>query len=98
MLAERKVTRFMMRDIQSYNAFCTKLEYGIHRKIPSNLISGANSFFVILLVTRFLQNTVELLWNPNRITPFFNDNKKMKCPFILILTGLNVGPLAATTF
>ena len=39
-----------------------------------------------------------LLWNPNRITVFFNDNKKMKCPFILILTGLNVGPLAATTF
>ena len=39
-----------------------------------------------------------LLWNPNRITPFFNDNKKMKCPFILISTGLNVGPLAATTF
>ena len=35
---------------------------------------------------------------PNRITPFFNDYKTMKCPFILILTGLNVGPLAATTF
>ena len=35
---------------------------------------------------------------PNRITPNFYDYVKMKCPFILIFTGLNVGPLAATTF
>ena len=41
---------------------------------------------------------IQLLWNPNRITSFFNDYKKMKCPFILISTGLNVGPAAAITF
>ena len=41
---------------------------------------------------------IMLLRNPNRITPFFNDNKKMKCPFILISTGLNEDHLAANTF
>ena len=43
-------------------------------------------------------NVRVLLMYPNRKTQIFYDCVKMKCHIILIFTGLNVGPLAATTF
>ena len=39
-----------------------------------------------------------LLMYPNRITSLFYDYETMTCPFILIFSGINVGPPAATTF